>query len=343
MTNVNTAFVIANVVLLVILDSVQSFAPPPPPYSFPPHFIGRQSLILKDATSSSDNDSATSTSTTTTRDVKRQELLDLLEAVPRNAATSRRQTDEILDCVRQLEPLCPTADSDVLSQSAGTWELLWTAQEDEDGRRRGGGGGSGEATSTAFASPTATTSTPLSFFRWINPLENQAYSNNPSGGGGGGRSNPVLPLPMQEFLTNRGILRDDGSNDEPAPASSRGRTSTQTVDVKNGRVINVVSLPLSRGMMMGGGGAATAAARPASLTVRVDFTPHAPDPRRVNVKFRSFSVALTGEWKLDLPLGLIGPTGWLRTTFLDDSLRITRGHKGSVFVLKRRGQRDSPD
>ena len=117
------------------------------------------------------------------------------------------------------------------------------------------------------------------------------------------------------------LFRSNNNNKE-----SRGRTSTQTIDLKNQRVINVVSVPLAGQQQQ----------RAAALTVRVDFTPHPPDPRRVNVKFQSFRVSLGDTVRLELPLGIIGPTGWLRTTYLDDTLRITRGHKGSVFVLQRR-------
>ena len=251
----------------------------------------RDTLVLFDAAA------ASSSSTTTPSDETKQRLLDLLASVPRNAATSSRQTREILATVRALEHHCPTLPEAVLPNSAGKWELVWTAQDKDTNDDSG---------------------TPLSPFRWINPLENQAYSNNPAG-----RANPILPLEVQDFLTQRGIL---SAQPQDAFAKDAGRTSTQTIDVKNRRVINVVSVPLA------------GASPPAALTVTVDFTPTAADPRRVNVKFQSFVVAW-GDVKLEFPLGIIGPTGWLRTTYLDDTLRVTRGHKGSVFVLTRRAKK----
>lgn len=256
------------------------------------------------SSSSSSTDNASSDSTAAaaaaSRDGTKQQLIDLLEKVPRNAATSRQQTQEILATVRQLEPTCPTNPADILKGLAGVWELLWTAQDQA-------------------------ASGPLSTFRWINPLEDQAYSNNP-----GGRANPLLPLEIQNLLTKQGILTQDDDGDDKEPTTPAvGRTSTQTIDIQKGRVINIVSLPV-RGLKT-----------PASLTVRVDFEPYTPDPRRVNVKFQSFSVAAGNALKLDFPLGFIGPTGWLRTTYLDDDLRITRGHKGSVFVLRRPNRRAS--
>eukprot|EP00977_Amphora_coffeiformis_P030021 scaffold44280_cov137-Amphora_coffeaeformis.AAC.1 len=240
---------------------------------------------------------STAASATDDNNATKQRLLDLLAAVPRNTVTSNRQTQEILETVRALEPSCPTPPGDVLTNSAGTWELIWTAQ-DKNRHQEG-----------------------LSPFRWINPLENQAYSNNPAG-----RANPILPLEVQNFLTERGILSaaEPPLDDDDDNNASTGRTSTQTIDLKNQRVVNVVSVPLA------------GRAQPAALTVRVDFTPYPPDPRRVNVKFQSCRVAWGDALKLEFPLGIIGPTGWLRTTYLDDTLRVTRGHKGSVFVLSRR-------
>jgi hypothetical protein len=76
------------------------------------------------------------------------------------------------------------------------------------------------------------------------------------------------------------------------------------------------------------------------VAVDVDFRPDPSDPRRVNVKFRSCAVRVP-TWfpskELKFPLGIAGPTGWLRTVYLDEDLRVTRGHKGSVFVLRRPG------
>jgi hypothetical protein len=236
-------------------------------------------------------------------DARKGDLLELIAAVPRNRATPRLQTRALLEAVRRLEPACPTADKDVLTASAGPWELVWTAQDNGD--------------DSSTRSQQRSDRAPLSVLRWVNPLENQSYSNNPRGGETSGRANPLLPLPVQEWLTKRGVLTPDDD--------ATARTSTQTIDIKNGRVLNVVSLPV-RG------------AKPIALTVRVDFAPHGPtDPRRINVKFQSFQVAWTGRLNLNLPLGLIGPTGWLRTTYIDEGLRVTRGHKGSVFVLRRRG------
>lgn len=151
----------------------------------------------------------------------------------------------------------------------------------------------------------------------------------------GGRSNPVLPRQMQEALEDMGVI--DRPTDAKTGERSEGSAatkSTQTIDLKRGVVSNVVSVPLPASPFLDG-------RKRATLTVDVDFKPNASDSRRIDVKFQSCRFVLPAPFgrKIDatLPLGPIGPTGWLRTTYIDDSARITRGHKGSVFILKRAG------
>jgi hypothetical protein len=51
----------------------------------------------------------------------------------------------------------------------------------------------------------------------------------------------------------------------------------------------------------------------------------------MKVKFQSCRLPVD----LNLSLGIIEPTAWLKTVYIDDSMRVTRGHKGLVFVLQR--------
>ena len=228
----------------------------------------------------SPTDSPAATATT------KQSLLDLLQQTPRSAPTPASLTSEILSTVRALETKCPTDPTRVLDQLAGTWTLLWTTQDK----------------SRAEAN---------SLFAFINPLENQSYSNNPSG-----RANPVLPRNVQDRLEQLGLLSPDDSTTEPIK-------STQTVDMNKRQVINVVGLKLGQ-------------RRRATVTVIVGFQPDPRRPRRVQVKFQSCRFALSqSPFNVNIPLGIIGPTGWLETTYIDDNLRITRGNKGSVFILTR--------
>jgi len=167
----------------------------------------------------------------------------------------------------------------------GTWELLWTAQD-----------------------PKAPESQSL-LGSFINPLENQSYSNNPEG-----RSNPILPKELQDRLEVAGLA-----------TTAPNLRSTQVIDLKKKIVRNVVNLDIT---VLG-------SKRRASLTVTIGFKPNQSDLRRIDVKFQECKVKTHSLPAFTIPLGALGPTGWLRTAYVDDDLRITRGHKGSVFVLQR--------
>lgn len=150
--------------------------------------------------------------------------------------------------------------------------------------------------------------TPTFFYH--SPLENQAYSNNPRGLSDAlGRANPVLPRDIQDQLEKVGIIQDAGVV-----------RSSQAINLEKGEVRNVVSFGV--------------AGRRSSLTVTVSFRPNPRDPRRVDVKFQKCRCVVS-PLDVTIPLGIFGPTGWLRTVYIDDDMRITRGHKGSVFVLTR--------
>ena len=143
----------------------------------------------------------------------------------------------------------------------------------------------------------------------FSPLENQAYSNNPDGQG---RSNPFLPRPLQDRLERLGVER----------GSAR---SSQFVDLKKARVRNIVTFRFPG-----------RAKRQATLFVDINFKPNADDLRRIDVRFHAVRLIVTKtRMNNNFPLGIFGPRGWLRTTYIDESIRITRGHKGSVFVLSR--------
>lgn len=132
-----------------------------------------------------------------------------------------------------------------------------------------------------------------------------------------GRFNPVLPRQIQDRLEEIGVIQD-----------ADAARSSQSVDLKKKRVRNVVSVGLP------------ALNRRASLTVDVRFNANLDDKRRVDVKFDSCRL-LVPKSPVDVtfPLGILGPTGWLRTGYIDDDIRITRGHKGSVFILSRTSQK----
>ena len=220
-----------------------------------------------------------------TNDCK-NELLSLVRNTPSGVPTPKDVTQQILRHVRQLEGQCPTPEDQIAERLNGSWELLWTAQDPQS-----------RETNQLFSS-------------WINPLENQSYSNNPQG-----RANPMLPMELQNRLEQAGLV------------SSTPIRSTQSIDSASGLIRNVVAVDLSLGNKN--------SRRRASLTVTVRFTLVPSDPRRLNVKFDACRVSLPPILQWNFPLGVLGPTGWLRTVYMDEELRITRGHKGSVFVLAR--------
>ena len=219
--------------------------------------------------------------------VCKNELLSLVRKTPSGLPTPSNLTQRILYNVRQLEVKCPTPDEQIAKSLNGSWELLWTAQDPKS-----------PETKRLFSS-------------WINPLENQSYSNNPEG-----RANPMLPIEIQNRMERAGLI------------SSTPIRSTQSIDLTSGLIRNIVAVDLL--------GRRNNRRRRASLTVTVRFAPVLADPRRLDVKFEACRISIPGtpvQW--NFPLGLAGPTGWLRTVYIDDELRVTRGHKGSVFVLSR--------
>ena len=238
-------------------------------------------------------------------DRKVDELLELLETVPSNRPTPRSLTDTILEAVRDLEEDCPTEDRFVLSELSGSWELLWTAQDRSSQQFLEGGWAN----------------------RLINPLENQSYSNNPFVATNG-RANPVLPRELQDALERTGILEatssssSDGSTTTGAAPPIR---SSQGIDLRRKRVRNVVNVQIRKSFSVRG-----------SLVVDVAFEANPDDQRRIDVKFDACRLIVQNP-KVDqkFPLGVLGPRGWLRTGYIDDRIRITRGHKGSVFILSR--------
>eukprot|EP00986_Skeletonema_menzelii_P015640 scaffold12293_cov154-Skeletonema_menzelii.AAC.1 len=233
----------------------------------------------------------------------KRDLLNLLSEVLPNEATPKDLTASILQAVKKLEDNFPTPPEDVLESAAGNWQLLWTAQDLSSLPQKR-----------------------VNLQSWVNPLENQSYSNNPLG-----RSNPLFPQNIQDNLEDIGVLNSQKQVDNTIK-------STQAIDLKRGRVRNVVAVEVNNptpifsknGISKG------------FITVDVTAVPNADDARKIDVKFDRCRIAIQDSpINLDIGLGIIGPSGWLRTIFVDDDIRITRGHKGSVFILSRTGRRSS--
>ena len=89
------------------------------------------------------------------------------------------------------------------------------------------------------------------------------------------------------------------------------------VDEAAGAVLNRVRLPLGKSVV--------------EVTVEGECEPGATDELRVT--FTRTSVALDGGAPLRLPLPR--PVGTVANSYCDDDLRVSRGGRGGVFVLRR--------
>lgn len=124
------------------------------------------------------------------------------------------------------------------------------------------------------------------------------------------------------MLERIGILEPSGGGTTTTIAPVR---SSQSIDIKKSLVRNIVNVQIKKPFPVKG-----------SLLVDVKFQPNNVDSRRIDVKFDSCRFIFKNanvDW--NFPLGPLGPTGWLKTNYIDDKIRITRGHKGSVFILSR--------
>jgi len=65
------------------------------------------------------------------------------------------------------------------------------------------------------------------------------------------------------------------------------------------------------------------------------------DGKRLGVTFDAAELRFGALPTLRLGLGWANATGWVRTTYVDDDLRIGRGDKGSVFVAARVGSSEA--
>ena len=96
-----------------------------------------------------------------------------------------------------------------------------------------------------------------------------------------------------------------------------GVRNEQMVDEAAGAVLNRVRLPLGKSVV--------------EVVVEGECEPGATDELRVT--FTRTSVALDGGAPLRLPLPR--PVGTVSNSYCDDDLRVSRGGRGGVFVLRR--------
>ncbi|QDZ19771.1 plastid lipid-associated fibrillin [Chloropicon primus] len=71
------------------------------------------------------------------------------------------------------------------------------------------------------------------------------------------------------------------------------------------------------------------------LRAKASCSKDSVDARKVNVTISGADLNLLG---LHIPLGFINGDGWLEVLYVDESIRISKGSKGSLFVHKRSNQ-----
>ena len=145
----------------------------------------------------------------------------------------------------------------------------------------------------------------------INPLGNQSYSNNPSG-----RFNPILPQNLQDGLEDIGLLSERKEGDQNTIKS------TQAINLKKNRIRNVVAFEANNPTPLFSNKDGKTRG---FITVDVKGAANPNDARKIDVKFDRFRVTiLDSRVDVSFPLGMVGPTGWLRTGYVNDDVRVTR-------------------
>lgn len=133
-----------------------------------------------------------------------------------------------------------------------------------------------------------------------------------------------MPQNIQNNLEDIGVL-----SIKPAENTV---ISTQAIDLKRNRIRNVVAFEANNPTTIFSNDGKTRG----RIIVDVKCSPNIEDKRKIDVKFDECRLTIfDSPIDLAIPLGFIGPTGWLRTVHIDNDIRITRGHKGSVFILLR--------
>ncbi|KAL1527878.1 hypothetical protein AB1Y20_009254 [Prymnesium parvum] len=105
-----------------------------------------------------------------------------------------------------------------------------------------------------------------------------------------------------------------------AEEGARRASNEQVVDLELGKVCNTVRL-------------ATGSSQGVKLTVNGDVEEVAGSPD-LRITFTEFQLSLSGNGP-QVTVPLPRPVGSLRTTFCDAEMRISRGGRGGIFILRR--------
>ena len=100
----------------------------------------------------------------------------------------------------------------------------------------------------------------------------------------------------------------------------RTKSNSQNIDVENGRVENIAEFATAFGV---------------EGVLNIQGTVQIVSDTRAEVVFDRFVLKL-GKLSVTVPLSWVSPSGYVDTTYLDDTIRIGRGDKGSIFLNARR-------
>jgi len=100
----------------------------------------------------------------------------------------------------------------------------------------------------------------------------------------------------------------------------RTKSNAQNIDVENGRVENIAEFATAWGL---------------EGMLNIQGTVQIVSDTRAEVVFDRFVLKL-GKLSVTVPLSWVSPSGYVDTTYLDDTIRIGRGDKGSIFLNARR-------
>ncbi|CAM9145448.1 unnamed protein product [Chrysoparadoxa australica] len=134
---------------------------------------------------------------------------------------------------------------------------------------------------------------------------------------------PQLEAKREQALTQPGAeayLLD--WNEKGRPLWADTEKSIQIVDTKGGKLTNKAEYKGWSGLT-------------SSVQLDAIIKPLEERANRVMIEFHR-AIVQVGGIKMTFPhIGRFSPTGWLETTYLNDTIRIVRGNKGSLFVMTR--------
>jgi hypothetical protein len=146
---------------------------------------------------------------------------------------------------------------------------------------------------------------------------------------------PARGSPNEPAFKTPSFKAEGSVNAAGIKVDTSNRVVRQIFDIKNSRVCNLISLD-DKGN---------------SIKVEGTFRKSSTVPIRAVVGFDSVEIKLLGG-NITLNLGFLfsilaamkgtSDNGWLETTYIDDSLRIGRGNKGTLFILTRDAEAVKP-